>query len=845
MVRCTRPSNASASPRGSGSRRRSRSRRPRRRGPGRRSGPGRHALVVAPTGSGKTLAAFLWSLDRLLTAPVPDEGQSAAGSSTSPRSRRSASTSSATCGPRWPASATPPTGSAPARPGASASACGPATPPPQDRRRARHHAARHPDHHARVAVPDAHLPGARDRCAASRRSSSTRCTRSPAPSAAPTSPSASSASTPCSNGRPSASACPRPSGPLEEVARFLGGPAPVEIVAPPSEKAWDLKVVVPVEDMTAPDGDTPYDADRDAAEPTTVARLDLAARRGARRRPDRAAPLDDRLRQLPPARRAADRPAQRDRHRPRAGRSSRPESGSAARADHGAVRGQRRGRRRGDRQGPPRLGVQGAARPHRGRPQARPAALRGRDLQPRARHRHGRGRPGRPDRVAAVASPAPSSGSAAPATRSARCRAACCSPSTAATSPRPPSPSSGCAPARSSRCGCRPTRSTCSPSRSSPPPPSTPGRSTTSSTLVRRSAPFADAAPRSAYDATLDLLSGRYPSDEFAELRPRLVWDRVAGTLTGRPGAQRLAVTSGGTIPDRGLFGVFLVGGEGPGRRVGELDEEMVYESRVGDVFALGATSWRIEDITHDRVLVTPAPGIPGRLPFWKGDTLGRPAELGEAIGAFTRELAALPAAAGHGAGPARPGSTTTPPATWSATSTSSSRRPACCRATRTLLVERFRDELGDWRLVLHSPYGTPGARALGAGHQRAAPGAVRRRRPGDGLRRRHRDPDPRHRRRPARRRRSSSSSPTRSTQLVTDEVGGSALFASRFRECAARALLLPRRDPGRRSPLWQQRQRSAAAARGRRQVPLVPDRPRGRPRVPAGRLRPAGAGRP
>src|SRR6476661_6211351 len=130
--------------------------------------------------------------------------------------------------------------------------------------------------------------------------------------------------------------------------------------------------------------------------------------------------------------------------------------------------------------------------------------------------------------------------------------------------------------------------------------------------VVRRSAPFAS-LPRSAYDATLDLLSGRYPSDEFAELRPRLVWDRVSGELTGRPGAQRLAVTSGGTIPDRGLFGVFLVGEKAS--RVGELDEEMVYESRVGDVFALGASSWRIEDITHDRVLVSPAPGQPGRLP--------------------------------------------------------------------------------------------------------------------------------------------------------------------------------------------------------------------------------------
>ena len=199
--------------------------------------------------------------------------------------------------------------------------------------------------------------------------------------------------------------------------------------------------------------------------------------------------------------------------------------------------------------------------------------------------------------------------------------------------------------------------------------------------LVKRTASFAQ-LPRSAYDAVLDLLSGRYPSDEFAELRPRIVWDRVTGVLTGRPGAQRLAVTSGGTIPDRGLFGVFLVGGEGPGKRVGELDEEMVYESRVGDVFALGATSWRIEDITHDRVLVTPAPGVPGRLPFWKGDALGRPAELGAAVGAFTRELAALPegqgGAAGQGRGPRRlrrrqprrP------------TSTSSSRPPRSCPAT-------------------------------------------------------------------------------------------------------------------------------------------------------------------
>ncbi|MBA4345712.1 MAG: ATP-dependent helicase, partial [Microbacterium sp.] len=163
---------------------------------------------------------------------------------------------------------------------------------------------------------------------------------------------------------------------------------------------------------------------------------------------------------------------------------------------------------------------------------------------------------------------------------------------------------------------------------------------------VRRSAPFAT-LPRSAFDAVLDLLSGRYPSDRFSELRPRVVWDRVNGTLTGRPGAQRLAVTSGGTIPDRGLFGVFIAG-EGNGRRVGELDEEMVYESRVGDVFALGTTSWRIQEITHDQVIVTPAFGQPGKVPFWKGDGLGRPAELGRALGRTTRELAAASTDARH-----------------------------------------------------------------------------------------------------------------------------------------------------------------------------------------------------
>ena len=323
--------------------------------------------------------------------------------------------------------------------------------------------------------------------------------------------------------------------------------------------------------------------------------------------------------------------------------------------------------------------------------------------------------------------------------------------------------------------------------------------------LTVRAASYAQ-LPRAAYDATLDLLSGRYPSEEFAELRPRIVWDRITGTLSGRPGAQRLAVTSGGTIPDRGLFGVFLVGEKAS--RVGELDEEMVYESRVGDIFALGATSWRIEDITHDRVLVTPAPGIPGRLPFWKGDTLGRPAELGEAVGAFTRELAAV--ATDKAIARVRERGLDANAAANLVTYIGEQREATQVVPSDTqILVERFRDELGDWRLVVHSPYGVP----VHAPWALAINARLRERYDIDGQAMASDDgiviriPD------------TDAEPPTGEIivfepgeieQLVTQEVGGSALFASRFRECAARALLLPRRDPGRRSPLWQQRQRSA-----------------------------------
>ena len=323
--------------------------------------------------------------------------------------------------------------------------------------------------------------------------------------------------------------------------------------------------------------------------------------------------------------------------------------------------------------------------------------------------------------------------------------------------------------------------------------------------VVRRSAAFAT-LPRSAYDATLDLLAGRYPSDEFAELRPRIVWDRVTGELTGRPGAQRLAVTSGGTIPDRGLFGVFLVGEKAS--RVGELDEEMVYESRVGDVFTLGTTSWRIEDITHDRVLVAPAPGQPGRLPFWTGDTLGRPAELGEAIGAFTREISAMPREA------ALARATAAGLDAWAADNmvalvTEQREATQAVPHDQQLVVERFRDELGDWRLVVHSPYGTPvhspWALAINARLRERYGVDAQAMATDDGivLRIPETDQDP-----PGAE--IIAFEPDELEQIVTTEVGGSALFASRFRECAARALLLPRRDPGRRAPLWQQRQRSA-----------------------------------
>ncbi len=338
---------------------------------------------------------------------------------------------------------------------------------------------------------------------------------------------------------------------------------------------------------------------------------------------------------------------------------------------------------------------------------------------------------------------------------------------------------------------------------------------------VRRSAPFAT-LPRSAYDATLDLLSGLYPSDQFAELRPRIVWDRVSGRISGRPGAQRLAVTSGGTIPDRGLFGVFMVNsGEKAPMRVGELDEEMVYESRVGDVFALGATSWRIEDITHDRVIVSPAFGQPGKVPFWKGDGLGRPAELGKAIGHFIGEVSGATDEVAR-ARVLLGGLDERAVNNLVAFIDDQKKATGHVPTDKTLVVERFRDELGDWRVVMHSPYGmqvhAPWALAVGArirdrfgidgGAMASDDGVILRipdtesEPPGLDL---------------------FVFDPAELRDIVTEEVGGSALFAARFRECAARALLLPRYNPGKRSPLWQQRQRASQLLDVARKYPSFP----------------------
>ncbi len=772
-------------------------------------GAGRHALVVAPTGSGKTLSAFLWSLDRLLTSPVPDDKQrrcrvlyisplKALGVDVE-RNLRAPLTGIRHTADRL--GVTVPEIRVGVRSGDT---------PAADRRKL---STAPPD--ILITTPESLFLMLTSQARESLRGVETvildevhAVAGSKRGAHLAVSLERLDALLPRPAQRIGLSATVRP---LEEVARFLGGAAPVEIVAPPSEKQWDLEVVVPVEDMTAPDeydeegGDPqrstsiwPHVEERvvDLVEAHRSTIVFANSRRLAER-------LTARLNEIATDRAGGDE-APVESGPPAAVMAQSGASAGAetviAKAHHGSVSKEQRALIEDDLKrgrlpcvvatSSLELGIDMGAVDLVIQIESPPSVASALQRVGRAGHQVGEVSRG-------VLFPKHRGDLAQTAVTVERMR------SGAIESLRVPAN-----------------------------PLDVLAQQVVSTTaleawsveelfdLVRRSAPFAN-LPRSAYDATLDLLAGRYPSDEFAELRPRIVWDRVAGTLTGRPGAQRLAVTSGGTIPDRGLFGVFLVGGTGPGRRVGELDEEMVYESRVGDVFALGATSWRIEDITHDRVLVTPAPGIPGRLPFWKGDTLGRPAELGAAIGAFTRELGSLPQqqaekrvrAGGMDESAAR-NLVTYLHEQLDATN--------LLPSDQTLVVERFRDELGDWRLVVHSPYGTP----VHAPWALAINARLRERYGVDGqavasddgivIRIPDTEAEP-----------PSGDlivfEPDEIEALVTQEVGGSALFASRFRECAARALLLPRRDPGRRSPLWQQRQRSAALLEVASKYPSFP----------------------
>ncbi|WP_353955894.1 DEAD/DEAH box helicase [uncultured Corynebacterium sp.] len=335
--------------------------------------------------------------------------------------------------------------------------------------------------------------------------------------------------------------------------------------------------------------------------------------------------------------------------------------------------------------------------------------------------------------------------------------------------------------------------------------------------IVRRAHPFA-ALPREAFDAVVELISGHYPSTDFADLKARVVYDPTEGTLIARPGTQRIAVTSGGTIPDRGMFGVFLAAGSETGaRRVGELDEEMVYESRVGDVFTLGASSWRVLEITRDQVIVAPAAGHTGRLPFWTGDAKGRPVELGKAIGEHRRSWGKQTLEDLRGVDFICPNTRSNLDAFYSDQRETAGIVPD----EKTLLIERFRDEIGDWRVVVHTPFGrgvnAPWAMALSAQLQRDTGIDAMAVAGDDGmvLRLPYSEEPPglelllaseKQQQGP----RNDGEVADHIVADVMDNVGSSALFAGRFRECAARALLLPRRTPGKRQPLWQQRQRAA-----------------------------------
>ena len=335
--------------------------------------------------------------------------------------------------------------------------------------------------------------------------------------------------------------------------------------------------------------------------------------------------------------------------------------------------------------------------------------------------------------------------------------------------------------------------------------------------LVCAAYPFADLT-RAGLENVLDMVAGRYPSDEFGELRPRIVWDRTKGVVRGRTGARTLAVTNAGTIPDRGLFGVHLVDGGG---RVGELDEEMVYEAREGQTFVLGASTWRIEQITRDRVLVSPAPGVPAVAPFWKGEGVGRPAELGERIGRATRELAAL----------ADDRATTVLEQDYNLDERAARNLVTLLReqeaatgvlpSDRSIVVERFRDEIGDWRVCILTPFGgrvhAPWAMALGVRLRETLELDAQSLWSDDGIALHFPDADSP----PAVA--DLALAPDEIEDLVLQELAQTALFGARFRENAARALLIPRRRPGQRTPLWQQRLKAQSLLQVARRYPQFP----------------------
>jgi ATP-dependent Lhr-like helicase len=335
--------------------------------------------------------------------------------------------------------------------------------------------------------------------------------------------------------------------------------------------------------------------------------------------------------------------------------------------------------------------------------------------------------------------------------------------------------------------------------------------------LVRGAYPFADLS-RVQLENVLDMLDGRYPSDEFAELRARIVWDRTAGVVKGRQGARRLAVTNAGTIPDRGLFGVHLVDGGG---RVGELDEEMVYEARAGQTFLLGASTWRIEEITRDRVLVSPAPGVPGAVPFWKGEGVGRPYELGEAIGATSRELVALSDERAKTRLQSEHMLDERAATNLLTFLREQEGATGAVPSDRTVVVERFRDEIGDWRLCILTPFGgrvhAPWALALGARLRGSLGLETQAIWSDDGIAIHLPDadaPPPVD---------EVLLEPDQVEELVTQELGDTALFGARFRENAGRSLLIPRRRPGERTPLWQQRLKAQSLLQVARRYPAFP----------------------